>query len=163
MVVRKAAMVVAVLTLVLGACGGGNQSGNPVVKAEAHAVPIAAVQSSPSTTVDVQLAERVFGFGDLFAALDYKLSFSGAARNAAEIVRVCGTITSNHDRLRTDLSAVTGRPADVAALLVGALASAVTACNQNPVTDAAAEAVHLDLGAFRELAFDFASLLSPST
>ncbi|MBA2609764.1 MAG: hypothetical protein H0U92_12540 [Actinobacteria bacterium] len=162
MVVRKTAMVVAVLTLGLGACGGGNQSGNPVVKAKANAVPIAAVKPSSSKAVDTQLAERVFDFGDLFAALDYKLSFTGDARNAADIARLCGTIASSHDRLRQDLTAVTGKPADVAALLVGSAASAATACSQNPVTDAAAEAVHLDFGAFRELAFDFAGLLSPS-
>lgn len=162
MVVRRTALV-ALLALGLGACGGARSDGRVVANAKAQAVPIAAVKPAVKKA-DSRIADRVFNFGDAFAALDYQLSFTSDARNSSDADRACAAINASHAQLENDLSAVGGKAGEVATHLLAATRSAVTACSQSlsAVDDGTAEAVHLDFGAFREMALDFASLLSPS-
>ncbi len=158
-------MLIAAVALMLGACGRGDDHAAATVRTKGHAVGIADVKLAAAKKVDPHLSERVFEFGDALEALGYQLSFTGDTRDSAQVTRACAAITSRHARLDQDLSKVGGKAADVAQRLVGAAASAVTACNQNPgaIDDATAEAVQMDFGAFRELALDFAGLTAAAT
>ena len=164
MVVRRT-MVLATVALVLGACGRADNHAASTVKTKTHAVPIADVKLASAKKVDPHLSERVFEFGDALEALGYQLSFTGDTRDAAQVTRACSAILGSHTRLVQDLSKVGGQAGDVAQRLVGAAASAVTACNQSPgaIDEATAEAAQQDFGVFRELALDFAGLTAAAT
>lgn len=149
---RKLAVLGIVGAGLLGACGRG---GAETVVQAASAEPIAAVARS------ADMAERVFSFGEAFAALDEALSWDASSRDAAAVNAACAIVVRLQPPLARDLASVKGRDAhDVAMRLIAATQSAFSACQHKPerIDDDLVAAVQLDYGSFRNYAFDFDDL-----
>jgi len=161
--IRRLGLGVLVTVTALSGIARMSPSAPPKAKSPHVLAAVAAPASAPTRLTDAQISERVFDFGDRLQAVDYQLGFTGDARDAAATASACQALLADHVALRSALDRVRNRTArDLGAELLRAAASTVDACSSTPPANdaASAERAYNDFARYRNLAFDFADLVS---